>query len=117
MRKLAFVSCLLLSGCGKNDTCAKYESVYRTDSVHVVIRQQEISGRRVKLDGYHPVNRKPVKYRNISGIFLYVQDVLQIGDTLKKELGSLSYVIKKSDRNITLEYNCNVAVSVSIQLK
>ena len=58
------------------------------------------------IEGLDPITKKAISYADVDGIYNYVHNTLEVGDTLVKTRGSSTFTVKKRKMNILISYNC-----------
>lgn len=112
MKNLTLIVCLLTLGCVHLPTCQEDEAFYKADSTQIILLNVDLSGSRSKFNGIKPITKEAIEYSTTSRFFFYLNDSLQIGDTLNKERGSMNYTVQKKGRNITFTPVCDSAVRI-----
>jgi hypothetical protein len=112
--KLILKGCILvvvavIPGCVPAFTCDNWANGFRdTDEFHLVLTKKEIDdGRNVYFYGIGLKYGQPIKYHDDDSWIAHNFDKFTIGDTLIKDIGKYTIIIKRKGKTILLPFECN----------
>ena len=96
-----------LTSCLPNNTCDEIAKSFRDDEqFHLVLTEKNHKGREAHLYGIDLKYKQETEFFDDSGWIEETFDKFQIGDTLLKDLGKYTIIIKRGHKTIKIPYEC-----------
>lgn len=99
------------SSCYKLQPCTEYRKRFFDKEVQVVVKDKGPQGNSFHIKGIEPVRLIEVNYADVDGLYNFIWNSLEIGDTLIKHKGNDNFLLKKKSFNLLVKYNCDGGVT------
>ncbi|WBA44256.1 hypothetical protein [Hymenobacter canadensis] len=97
----------LLTGCNKLTPCDVYKKRFLNKQAYLVISDRGNNGNDLHLKGYNPITSQRAEYKGMDGLYIYLRNSIDVGDTLEKRINEPNFIVRKKRYNISIEYSCN----------
>lgn len=91
--------------CGQVD-CSGYTKMLSAEECNIVVESQPTNSVWFKLKGYDPNTQKPKICASSNRWWNLYANEIEIGDTIVKRKGELTFTIRKKDTIINHEWKC-----------
>lgn len=106
IRFLSLPFIISIASCQKEVTCQVYKKRFYGKEANIIVLDKGPIGNSLVVKGVNLITRKNTIYTDVDGIYNYVYNNLEIGDTLIKKRNSATFTIKKKKATILISYNC-----------
>jgi hypothetical protein len=103
---LLFALIFSAASCYKPSTCQIYKKKFYNKEANIIVLDKGPIGNNFIVKGLNPITGKKTVYTDINGIYNYLYNNLELGDTIIKTKSSTAFIIKKKKSNILIAYNC-----------
>lgn len=100
-----YLSVLFLLSCGKAD-CEEYTKMLSEEDCNIVVEKSPVNSVWFKLSGYDPISRKAKVCKTNNRWWNLYADEIDIGDTVVKKRGELTFNIHKKDTVTSHMWKC-----------
>ncbi|MFD1872992.1 hypothetical protein ACFSDX_11170 [Hymenobacter bucti] len=97
---------ILMVSCQESITCQVYKKRFYSKEVNIVVADKGPIGNSFVVKGLNPITGRNIFYTDIDGIYNYVYNILEVGDTLMKTKNNAVFTIEKKKINILVFYDC-----------
>ena len=105
-RFLSLTLLFLATSCYKLHTCQVHKKRFYAKETNIIVLDKGPRGNSFTVKGLNPITGESAIYTDGDGIYNYVYNNLNLGDTLIKTKNNATFLIKKRASNITITYNC-----------
>ena len=99
----ALIMCV---ACDHGQPCNVTRTGFFKENIALVVTEQGPIGRSFYVKGQDLTTNKETVYRGNDMLYYYVGSNLDLQDTLLKRTGTATFIIKKRDMDIVVEYQC-----------
>jgi hypothetical protein len=96
----------LIASCYKISTCQVYKKRLYNKEANIIVLNKGSIGNNFIVNGLNPITGKKAVYTDVDGIYNYVYNNLEVGDTISKAKNNATFVVKKKKANILIAYDC-----------
>jgi len=96
-----------LSSCYSLPPCNEHRKRFFDKEVNIVITDRGPRGNSFHVKGINTANLKKSDYFDSDGIYNFIWNDIEVGDTLFKTKGNDLFILKKRNFNLLIKYNCN----------
>ena len=100
---LAFI--ISMTSCQESVTCQVYRKRFYSKEVNIIVLDKGPMGNSFVVTGLDPITGKNTSYTDVDGIYNYVYNILEVGDTLVKTKNNATFTIKKRRINTLISYD------------
>lgn len=98
---------LSLSACERLLPCEEYNRVaYYPIELRLIVTDKGSIGRQCDLEGIDAVKHKKAEFHAMGGFYVAVKNAIAVGDTVVKNKGASTFLIKKQGYNIRVNSPC-----------
>lgn len=99
------LACLPLAfgACQRVPPCEEGKRYFLGKETNMVLTDKGMNGNLFDVRGYDPVTGRAVRYHNTHGLYIFIRDSAQVGDTLVKKRSETRFVLKKARVNLVFE--------------
>jgi hypothetical protein len=94
------------STCYTLPPCTEYRKRFFDKEVYAVVTDKGLQGNSFHIKGVEPTTSIKVDYADVDGLYNFIWNSLEIGDTIIKSKGTDRFLLKKKSLNIAIQYNC-----------
>jgi hypothetical protein len=95
-----------MSSCYNLPPCTEYRKRFFDKEVCAVVTDKGPQGNSFHIKGFEPTTSFQIDYADVDGLYNFIWDRLEIGDTIIKSKGNDRFLLKKELINISIQYNC-----------
>jgi hypothetical protein len=114
IRPLLFPLIFSAASCYKPSTCQVYKKRFYSKETNIIVLDKGPIGNVFIVKGLNPITSEETVYTDIDGIYNYLYNNLELGDTIIKTKSSATFIIKKKKSNILIAYNCLNSVHTGV---
>ncbi|GGG26164.1 hypothetical protein GCM10011323_32270 [Pontibacter amylolyticus] len=96
---------ILCTSCFSVD-CDKLATILRPKECNIVVEDTPERGRRFTIKGINPETNQRVTYSDVNTWYVFFNDKIEVGDTVVKRNGELTFYIHKADTTLAFPYEC-----------
>jgi hypothetical protein len=86
--------------------CDKLAAILRPKECNIVVEDTPERGRRFTIKGINPVTKQRATYSDVNTWYVFFNDRIEVGDTVVKRNGELTFYIHKADTTLVFPYEC-----------
>ncbi len=101
------IGALFLAACQEVGPCEKAKEFFLGKETNLVIQDKGIVGNVLDIKGYEPETKRNIRYQDTHGLYVFIRDSTELGDTLLKHKNETWFLLKKKKYNIKFGMSCN----------
>ena len=96
---------ILSASCFEID-CEKLTSIHKSKVCNIIVEELPEQSRRFTIKGINPETQQRATYSDVESWYVYFNDKIEVGDTVVKRNGELTFYIHKAGSILAFPYRC-----------